>query len=456
MLFALCWFAEQVAAQATVKANLTYYKGISSLKRGKMSSALRLFKQVLRENPKHSAACLAIIKLQLAAGREQKAARMLAALYQSSNNNGALPLERDYYLAHLHILTQDYPSARKHLEGLVSKAYDVERPDFSILARCYNALGYLNVLQSPNQAKEGYLFSSENVLQRSRVMFEEALKYNVQNTSAFSNYTTMNDLLGIAPNFIQPYVQQDFVAKGGDTFSENSSNVTSSYKQELLPDETRPLIEHAQLYDELLLMIDVSGSMRSPLKKSGTATRFDIMQTLAAYILDKTNSKVRIGAVSVGGSCGGAPVLRRKVEKDNRAALTRAIQTVPVDGHTPVNDALLLVPELFKSKRAKKGIILITDGMESCHPGETCELAAWLGTEGITLHVLSFLEEKAYPEEYASYTCMAATTGGTLSSVSQSDKIEAFDYQFIHEEQLILPPLKIDTSLNVKTLVAEL
>ena len=449
-----CFPPQSTTAQSTVKANLTYYKGISSLKRGKMGNAMRFFKQTLREHPRHNAACLAIIKLHLASGQDKKAARMLAALYQSEESQ--TPLERDYYLAHLNIVVQDYNAARKHLEGLVRKAYDVDSPNFSILARCYNALGYLNVLQSPNKEKEGYLVTPSQVLERSRIMFEEALKYNTRNTSAFSNYTTMNDLLGISPNFIEPYAQYNLLPEEMEkkgTTTDISTEIL--YEEDLLPEETRPLLEHAQLYDELLLMIDVSGSMRVPLKKGSASTRFDVMQTLAGYILEKTNHKVRMGAVSVGGDCGNSPVLHKKVDKNNRIALAKAIRAVHVDGHTPVNDAMLLVPDLFRSKRSKRGIILITDGMESCNPNETCELAAWLGSEGITLHVLSFLEEKAHPEEYSSYTCMAATTGGTLSSVSPEEKIEANDYQFINEEHLILPPIKIDTSLQVRTMVAD-
>lgn len=420
-----------------------------------MGSAMRFFKQVLRENPRHNAACLAIIKLQLAAGQHKKATRMLSTLYRAKESQ--TPLERDYYLAFLNIVTQDYVAARSHLEALVRKAYEVENPDFSILARCYNAFGYLNVLQSPNRKEAGYVMTHSQVLERSRIMFEEALKYNLRNTSAFTNYTTMNDLLGTSPNFIQPYIQQDFLEENEIEAATRISNTTEiTYEEALLPDETKPLIEHAQLYDELLLMIDVSGSMRVPIKKGSEKSRFDVMQSLASYILDKTKEEVRMGAVSVGGDCGDSPMLRKKVDKNNRLSLAKAISTVKVDGHTPVNDAMLLVPELFRSKRAKKGIILITDGMESCNPNETCELAAWLGSEGITLHVLSFLEEKAHPEEYSSYTCMAATTGGTLSSVSPEDKIKENDYQFINEEELLLPPIKIDTSLKVRTMVARL
>ncbi len=445
----------ELAAQSTVKANLTYYKGISSLKRGKMDNAVRQFKRVLRENPKHNAACLALIKLHLAAGHERKAARMLNYLAHADGDK--TQLERDYYLAHLNILLQRYPAARTHLEQLVTNAYDVENPDFSILARCYNALGYLNIIQSKNRKSEGYVFTHSNILERSRIMFEEALKYNAQNASAFTNYSKINKLLDLSPSMILPYQPNDFLEEDvNEKIKKEAATTDIVYEEELLPEQMSSLLEYSSTYDELLLMIDVSGSMRVPLKKGVDKTRFDVMKNLTCYLLDKVNDKTRMGVVSVGGDCGNQPSLRKKVERNNRITLASAISNVKVDGHTPINDAILIVPELFRAKKNKKGIVLITDGMESCDPNETCKLAAWLGSENITLHVLSFLEEKVHPEEYSSYTCMAATTGGTLSSLNKDDAIQENDYQFINEEKLLLPPLKIDTTVQVRTSVAAL
>ncbi len=460
VLICLCWCllcipSNSLSAQSTVKANLTYYKGISSLKRGNMGNAVRQFKRVLRENPKHNAACLALIKLHLAAGQEQKAARMLEHL--ANTNSDRTQLEHNYYLAHLNILLERHDAARSYLEQLIRNAYDVENPNFSVLARCYNAMGYLNVIQNQNRKSEGYVLTHANVLERSRIMFEEALKYNTQNASAFTNYNKVNQLLDMSPNMISPYQPNQFETRGIDeSLQEAAATTDIIYNEDLLPEEMGSLLEQAEHYDELLLMIDVSGSMRVPLKQGVERTRFDVMKNLTCYLLDKMEDKTRMGVVSVGGDCGNQPSLRRKVERNNRSELATAINNVRVDGHTPINDAILIVPELFRNKKNKKGIILITDGMESCDPNETCRLAAWLGSENITLHVLSFLEEKVHPEEYSSYTCMAATTGGTLSSMNADDTIQESDYQFINEEQLLLPPLKIDTTLQVRSSVAGL
>ncbi len=416
-----------------------YYQSITHLKRGRNLKAVSCLKKALVLNPSNDAAYLLLIKIYIKSKKEQKAIPYLAQLHTLQPSSTYRAIEMGYLLGYNYILQQDFPKAEKQLKQTIVEAYKYGQSNFyDILSRCYNALGYLNAIQHPAEIKnQQILVLHKRTLFNSRMLFEEALRYNPQHKIAADNYNRVNTALQMPPDRIDPFSENPNEALSNNTISHFSAPV-APVNPILLPVGLELMAEWMNNCDELLFMLDISGSMRVNPQFNIENTRFSIMKNLVFHFLNTIDYKVNLGLVTVGGACESEPVIKLTTSSPRRL-LSDALQKVEAEGYTPVSRSLRHAPDLFESSSKKRAILFITDGKDSCLPDETCHLSMWLGAQNIALHVLTFLEEKDALLEYKTYNCMTQTTNGHLNLLSPSGVIEQKDFNLKVEESLLLP-----------------
>jgi len=434
------------AAQTTSKSNLQYSKGIHQLKQGDKSKAIASFKKTIQKDTTHFGACLMLVKLYLNLQQVEKAKPYLARLQQLDCTPENC-LEKEYYLAYIDLLAQNYKDANRKAESIITAASQLEQPDFYLISKCYNMLGYLDAMEYPVETKKNSVVVSVRALQNAKTMLQEALKFNPEAQIAAKNYNIVTTALKIQPFKIEPYPKDYFSI---ETATKKIFTTPSEEKNTLMPDNLKDLAKEWNTFDEVVLMLDASGSMRTLLSNTSTS-RFEQGQQLSDKLINYFNLKVKVGLVLVAGECGVVPKFYYPT-LENRSDLTKALEKFKADGHTPINDALTLVPKLLqlKSPAKHKAVIFITDGIDSCDPQLTCELTASLGAVGVAVHIIN-LESSISDEEYDNYLCMTASSGGTLRYISTENQLEMYK-QIQMEDYLVLPKLEKVESTAVASL----
>lgn len=432
---------QQAKAQPNLDANLYYTHGVEQMRLDKPNKAIKWFKKSLRALPKHDASMLMLIKIYLMSEEEEKAVALIQRLEEVKPTNQERTYEKEFYLAYKQIIDKAYRGATIRLKNLVTQIHADQDFDFFLLSRCYNALGYIEIIQYCNEFDTKVV--KENVLRSANFLFEQALRYNKRSTTAGINYNTVNTALNRPPRIVIPYKITDF--KGNDgAFTETFVSQSKAYyptNSELVPRNTDDLIETLDKYQQLLVMVDGSGSMRQPANANTPHSRFEVMKNLVNYVLNTTKKHTQIGIISVSGQCEEAPLLKYPTTTD-RAKVFEVLANLEADGHTPVNNALEEAMALFDSKGENRAILFLTDGMESCDPNSTCELAAMLGLEDIAIHIVTFLNEEGHESEYQSYTCMSSSTDGSIQTVTDNSAVKNSTFEFIMEERLVVPKLQ--------------
>lgn len=434
-----------------------YNKAVVSYDQGKEKRALRHFKQAFQYDNKHTEAGLALVKMYTTMGKPAKAARYTPNLINLEENADPALAEKNYYQAYLNIKAQQYTQAREQLNRAIKSADHSAASDFELLSRCYNALGYLEVMQqgiSRNRRNaRQHIKIHERDMEEALKAFRKALQYAADNKAAHANYLAICELLSITPQPIAKIQPTTTVQQGVEVTTSLEPAIPETPVKNLADlRNTDLLINQINQHDEVILVIDISGSMRVPVDKNLPVSRFNAMQNTVLELLQKVDERVHIGVITLGGECGGKPYYSTQAAANNRLMLEELVRELPLDGHTPLNDVLGIVPQLFTGQTPNQAIFLLTDGMASCEPEKTCRTAAQFGNLGIYLHVMSFLVNNAENSEaFSSYECITRNTNGKLMSITAEGTIELEVLQeadILTNEQLILPKIERDNTLK--------
>ncbi|NJK83436.1 MAG: VWA domain-containing protein [Saprospiraceae bacterium] len=195
------------------------------------------------------------------------------------------------------------------------------------------------------------------------------------------------------PNRIDPFPKEWNDETMDNTPTKHFSAPIATVNTALLPIGIELMSSWMNDCDELIFMLDISGSMRVKTPFSPEATKFNTMKNMVFHFMNTLKTNVQLGLITVGGSCESEPSLKIGTSASRRT-LSNALQTIEADGYTAISRSLRYAPELFEGDSKKKAILFITDGTDSCLPDETCNLSIWLGTQNIALHVLAFSEKK--------------------------------------------------------------
>jgi hypothetical protein len=196
----------------------------------------------------------------------------------------------------------------------------------------------------------------------------------------------------------------------------------------------------------------------------------DFMKNLSTTVLENVDSKVKFGAVSVGGECYDKPTLdisirenfKRKEQKTFRENLLELVPTLEPTGRTPLHKILLQTPNYFSDKlpkadRKKRCICLLSDGLNTCPGNEyICDIAQYLFGLGIKTNVVSLLLEDAKQNEieYEAYRCMAELSGGVLFSNKKDGSFKTeVEVKEIKPCEIVLPPFYVDRCSAAKNLL---
>ncbi len=276
-----------------------------------------------------------------------------------------------------------------------------------------NALGYAVLLdQGTGEHRKAGLPLHGHVhrrsLERAYRYFHQALIANPDNQTARSNSQTLADSLQInrdssvlsLPDSSLPYQAPE------------SRSVFMGMQQRLFQD--------LQLfrYDELLFLVDISGSMVMENVICMNATRFEVMKEMVQKLLPEIPAYTALGMGTIGGDCGTVPKQWKPAGSLSKEDIHDIARFLIPDGTTPLLSMLVAAPGLFSDTPSKsKSIFLISDGANTCREVglDICSWAKQISEKNISINILTFLSTTSdNTDAFAEYLCLAELTGGQI------------------------------------------
>lgn len=144
-------------------------------------------------------------------------------------------------------------------------------------------------------------------------------------------------------------------------------------------------------FPEVMFILDGSGSMWGT---AGEQRKIEAAKEVMASIVPELPEEVRFGLAAYGhrykGDCEDVEILIPSGSTD-RQALLETVRSISPKGKTPIAASVEMVVETLKTKENETTIILISDGIETCH-NDPCGLVQKLKKSGIkfVLHVVGF------------------------------------------------------------------
>ncbi len=306
-----------------------------------------------------------------------------------------------------------------------------------LLSIMYNILGYATLLNQGKGAHGKELSPHYHVHRRDMLRavtyFEQSLANDAANESARKNYTLLTDSLGIPP---KPFNQEAAVVKAF-----NKGNTYSN-----LPGNINRVLEFAQ-YDEVVFLLDISGSMVMEKVVCKGASRFDVMKETVALILNQMALSTKIGIGTIGGDCGTTPRLWFSAGELSRKDLNTRLRFLVPDGTTPLVTILKESTVLFTGDtESDKAIFLVSDGANVCadHGQDICQWAASLSQKNIAINILTFLETNfSNTKAFTEYTCLADNTSGRILYIDNYRcSLERYEFNLLESFGFEVPELR--------------
>lgn len=321
----------------------------------------------------------------------------------------------------------------------LKKSIELQEPlgDPGMLSVFQSALGYAILLdQGKGADKRADLPPHYHVhtrdLVRARELFEKALDNDASNPSALFNYKMLSDTMKLP-------LRTDFADRHG---KRNKLEIASGN----VPANAMRLLEFAE-YDEVVFLLDISGSMVMEKVICMGTTRFQVMKETAMFMVGQIPPATQLGIGTIGGDCGTVPRLWHATGKLSRKDLRQALEFLAPDGTTPLLTILKSSTELFSDNaNTRKSIFLVSDGANVCRTGDIdiCEWAEGLRSQQITINILTFLNaDLSQSDAFAEYSCLAQNTGGRIEYVDiYNCKLEAYAFHMVESCHFYIPELR--------------
>lgn len=172
-----------------------------------------------------------------------------------------------------------------------------------------------------------------------------------------------------------------------------------------------------------VIVVDASGSMSAAM---GGTTRLDTARGVLGEILARWPGAAPLGLVAYGhrrtGDCSDIEVLS-PIGPPDAAGLRKRLGSLLARGKTPLAASLQQAAGMLKAAGRGGTIILVTDGIETCHP-DPCAVAAALRAADATLsvHVIGFAVEAKDKQQLA---CIAEAGGGQYRTAADASSLLA-------------------------------
>jgi len=177
----------------------------------------------------------------------------------------------------------------------------------------------------------------------------------------------------------------------------------------------------------VVFILDASGSMVR--EAAPGKTRMDVAKQATIDTIESLSSGTDVGLLVFGTGTGNDESERAAGCEDVKTlaplaavdvdTLSTALNRVEASGFTPIGPALRQAVSMLPAGEAGS-IVLISDGVDTCSPPSSCEVASQLHRDNplISIHVVAFGvdDDEAAQQQM---TCIAGVGGGT--SVSASD-----------------------------------
>lgn len=420
------------------EAYRNYYVGTFYFNEGEVGNAVRNFRRAYSAVPDEYNFALA---LALALGRTGQADEALTVLQQ-----GAVYLEatdpdlqkkialRHFVTGMVYCYTEQFDQAVAALKPAINLLEQMKEP--RLLSIVHNTLGYAALLNQGNNAHKSedrpkHIHIHSRDMERSLVHFAAALQQDGSNEAARHNYEMICDSLGITR------VEYPRTAAAGAVDMANYGNI---------PANIYTLLDFSP-YDEIVFLLDISGSMVMEKVTCVNEDRFKVMKETAMYMFQKIPTNKQLGIGTIGGDCGTTPRLWHPVGSLSRKDFRYALDFLVPDGTTPLLNILMDSPELFSGQPdTRKTIFLISDGANICRIGNTdiCEWADDLASSQISINILTFLNaDLSNTNAFAEYTCLAQNTFGELIYIDANRcNARPFAFNLVEQCPLFLPDLE--------------
>ncbi|MEZ4985978.1 MAG: VWA domain-containing protein [Saprospiraceae bacterium] len=302
-----------------------------------------------------------------------------------------------------------------------------------------NALGYAHFMNqgkgaTPHDDLPPHYHVHRRDMERSLAHFRAAYKADVQNSSAASNYRLLIDTLQLP---------LDSIAE--DRVKNKNVPQLKTWDYASLPANMQPLLSFIN-YDEVVFLLDISGSMVMEEVSCVGRWRFDVMRETALLLLENFSDSTLVGIGTIGGDCGTTPRLWHPVGELSRTDMRYALEFLVPDGTTPLLTILQETPSLFSDNpTTTKALVFISDGENICRlPGvDICNWAEQLTQQHITINTMTFLGASLdNTNAFAEYTCLVENTFGSLMYLDGNRcRLEHYRFDLVKSCQLTLPPI---------------
>lgn len=336
-------------------------------------------------------------------------------------------------------------------ETALSNIKKAEYPNLELYSQILVARGFTKILSRPIKNKgDEYNFILIHTKEALMALnyFETALKINPDLEIAIKNRDII--LKWLEHCNIEPPTDNSLIITENDTIDlknqfpnlDKNLDIMDSLRQLVyssLPDNIEQITNHLNRYDEVILVIDVSGSMNAPMVYNSALTRFIVMKELTQAILTKVDKKVKIGVLTVGGGCSDYPLINIPIDDiTKRVLIEKKVEWLELNGATPLNRRVDRTTGMFSNKENKKTILLMSDGMDTCNETfDLCNTAIKLDNNNIDVSVFSFLlEGQNFQDDiaYEIYECMTAHSGGKIFFLNNESKIQEKEMEINEEE----------------------
>ncbi len=183
-----------------------------------------------------------------------------------------------------------------------------------------------------------------------------------------------------------------------------------------------PFFAAAQDRANTILVLDGSGSMWGQIDG---VNKIVIARDVVGTLLDDIPTDQNLGLTVYGhrerGNCADIETVVAP-GADTRAAIRAAVNGINPRGKTPMTDAVIAAAEALRYTEEKATVILVSDGIETCHP-DPCAAARVLEETGVdfTAHVVGF--DVTDPLALEQMQCLADNTGGTFLTATDADEL---------------------------------
>ena len=307
-----------------------------------------------------------------------------------------------------------------------------------ILSLMYNAMGYAILLnQGRGDHGSGDMGPHYHVHRRDMLkaveQFELALENNGANEAALHNYQMLCDSLGLPKKNYSGEAEGIKALREGNTYAN-------------LPGSISRAIDFVN-FDEVVFLLDISGSMVMEKVVCKGVSRFDVMKETMLLLLDEIAPETRVGIGTIGGDCGTEPKLWLPAAALSRKDLRRRIGFLAPDGTTPLLSMLHGSPELFSdSFSTGKAVFLVSDGANVC-PSDGLDICEWSRTllrQNITVNILTFLETNfSNTNAFAEYSCLTDNTNGRILYIDNYRcRLERYEFDLVETCQFRIPEFR--------------